>query len=84
MVKRMMQFGKMLANIRGRRRLSLRELGKLADMDPAWIHRIEVGSKLPTTGDTLRRIIIVLKPTSTERTDLIEAYSRAVAKKMLG
>lgn len=52
----------LLRKLREKRGLTLRELGQLADIDHAYIHRLETGAKEAPSGDTLRKLIRALKP----------------------
>lgn len=54
--------GEALRFCRERRELSLREAGLLADVDHAYIHRLETGQKESPSTEVLDRLIRVLKP----------------------
>lgn len=54
-------FGKFLERLRGERKMSLRELGTLADVDHAYIHRLETGVKEAPSEEILQKLIRVLK-----------------------
>lgn len=54
--------GEALRFCRERRELSLREAGLLADVDHAYIHRLETGQKESPSAEVLDRLIRVLKP----------------------
>lgn len=54
-------FGTVLRRFRENRGLSLREIGQLADMDHAYIHRLETGEKEAPSEETLARLFRVLK-----------------------
>lgn len=54
--------GEALRFCRDRRELSLREAGQLADVDHAYIHRLETGQKESPSSEVLERLIKVLKP----------------------
>lgn len=56
--------GEALRFCRERRELSLREAGQLADVDHAYIHRLETGQKESPSSDVLERLIRVLKPSA--------------------
>lgn len=56
-------FGVAFKELRERRALSLRDLGKLAEIDHAYIHRFETGAKEPPPLDTSERLLRHLKPT---------------------
>jgi transcriptional regulator with XRE-family HTH domain len=59
-------FGFLLQRLREERRLSLRELGQLADVDHAYIYRLEAGDKESPSGEVLSRLIRALKATKRE------------------
>ncbi len=54
-------FGVVLRTLRERRELSLRDLGALAEMDHAYISKIERGDKEPPPGATFSRLSRHLK-----------------------
>lgn len=54
-------FGTVLRTLRERRELSLRDLGTLAEVDHAYISKIERGEKEPPPDETFGRIIRHLK-----------------------
>ena len=54
-------FGFLLQKLREDRRLSLRELGQLADVDHAYIYRLETGTKESPSEDILNKLIRALK-----------------------
>jgi len=54
--------GLLLRFLRDNRGLSLRELGRLAEVDHAYIHRLETGDKEAPSDDVLAKLIKVLKP----------------------
>ncbi|RFP59364.1 XRE family transcriptional regulator [Luteimonas weifangensis] len=54
--------GEALRFCRERRELSLREAGLLADVDHAYIHRLETGQKESPSAEVLERLTRVLKP----------------------
>lgn len=54
--------GEALRFFRERRELSLREAGQLADVDHAYIHRLETGQKESPSAEVLERLIRILKP----------------------
>lgn len=56
--------GEALRFCRERRELSLREAGQLADVDHAYIHRLETGQKESPSTEVLERLIKVLKPSA--------------------
>lgn len=53
--------GFLLRNLREKRGLSLRELAQLADIDHAYIHRLETGAKESPSDDVLTKLIRALK-----------------------
>src|SRR5271157_5279049 len=54
-------FGLLLQSLREERGLSLRELGQLADIDHAYIYRLETGDKEAPSEDVLSKLIRALK-----------------------
>ena len=54
--------GLLLRNLRGQRGLSLRELGRLAEVDHAYIYRLETGDKEAPSSDALAKLVRALKP----------------------
>jgi transcriptional regulator with XRE-family HTH domain len=50
-----------LRTLRERRTLSVREMGKLADVDHAYIYRLENGEKANPSADMLGKLLKVLK-----------------------
>lgn len=56
--------GEALRFCRERRELSLREAGLLADVDHAYIHRLETGQKESPSAEVLERLTRVLKPSA--------------------
>jgi HTH-type transcriptional regulator, competence development regulator len=59
-------FGSALQFLRDQRRLSLRELARLADVDHAYIYRLETGDKESPSNDVLAKLGRALKPTKRE------------------
>ena len=53
--------GYLLAKLREERGLSLRELAQLADIDHAYIHRLETGAKEAPSDEVLTKLIRALK-----------------------
>lgn len=53
--------GFLLRNLREERGLSLRELAQLADIDHAYVHRLETGAKESPSDDVLNKLIRALK-----------------------
>lgn len=74
--------GVYLRYLREQRGLSLREVGKLASIDHAYIHRLERGEKHRPPQETLDRLSRVLKPSARDKeileiaAELPEADSR--------
>jgi transcriptional regulator with XRE-family HTH domain len=54
--------GIVLRRLREERRLSLREVAQLAQVDHAYIHRLETGEKEAPSEEVVGRLIKVLKP----------------------
>lgn len=54
--------GAALRTLRTRRTLSVRELGKLTDVDHAYIHRLETGEKTNPSAELIQKILKALKP----------------------
>ena len=55
-------FGIVLRRLREERRLSLREVAQLAQVDHAYIYRLETGEKESPSKEVVGRLIKVLKP----------------------
>ena len=55
-------FGVVLRRLREERRLSLREVAQLGQVDHAYIHRLETGEKESPSDEVVSRLIRVLKP----------------------
>ena len=53
--------GAALRKLRDRRTLSTREVGKLAEIDHAYIHRLESGEKTSPSHELVQRLLGVLK-----------------------
>jgi len=53
--------GFLLRNLREERGLSLRELAQLADVDHAYVHRLETGAKESPSEEVLSKLIRALK-----------------------
>lgn len=53
--------GLLIRNLREERRLSLRELAQLADIDHAYIYRLETGAKESPSEEVLSKLIRALK-----------------------
>ena len=58
--------GVLLRKLRESRGLSLRELGQLAEIDHAYVHRLETGEKESPSGELFTRLLRYLKPTDRE------------------
>jgi HTH-type transcriptional regulator, competence development regulator len=54
-------FGAALRKLRERRTLSIRELGRLADIDHAYVYRLEQGEKTSPSPELLATLLSVLK-----------------------
>ena len=54
-------FGKFLERLRNERNMSLRELGTLAQVDHAYIHRLETGEKEAPSEEVIHRLVRFLK-----------------------
>ncbi len=63
--------GEALRFFRERRELSLREAGQLADVDHAYIHRLETGQKESPSSEVLERLIRILKPSARDAEILV-------------
>jgi transcriptional regulator with XRE-family HTH domain len=53
--------GHLLRELRDDRRLTLREMGQLADLDHAYVHRLETGAKESPSEEVLARLAKALK-----------------------
>lgn len=53
--------GFLLRNLREERSLTLRELAQLAEVDHAYVHRLETGAKEAPSNEVLARLIKALK-----------------------
>lgn len=53
--------GTALRVLRDRRTFSIREVGKLAEIDHAYIHRLETGEKTNPSSDLIDKLLVVLK-----------------------
>jgi HTH-type transcriptional regulator, competence development regulator len=58
--------GLLLRHLREERKLSLRELGQLADIDHAYIYRLESGDKEAPSEEALSKLIRALKAAKRE------------------
>jgi len=54
--------GVALKTLRERRTLSVREVGQLATVDHAYVHRLESGEKTNPSPEMLQKLLKVLKP----------------------
>ncbi len=54
--------GFLIKFLREQRGLSLRELGRLADVDHAYVHRLETGDKESPSAEVLGKLAKALKP----------------------
>src|SRR5271157_4604010 len=68
-------FGLLLQSLREERGLSLRELGQLADIDHAYIYRLETGDKESPSEDTLSKLSRALKAGKRE-TDMLRYLAK--------
>lgn len=59
-------FGVLLRYLRDERRFSLRELAQFAEVDHAYIYRLETGEKESPSEDVVARLLKVLKPGARE------------------
>ncbi|MCR4308015.1 MAG: helix-turn-helix domain-containing protein [Candidatus Berkelbacteria bacterium] len=59
-------FGAALRSLRDRRMLSTRELGKLSDIDHAYIYRLETGEKSSPSPELIQKLLAVLKANERE------------------
>lgn len=59
-------FGLLLRRLREERRLSLREFGQLAELDHAYIHRLESGEKDAPSEETQNKLVRALKASKRE------------------
>lgn len=55
-------FGGFLERLRTEKGLSLRQLGQLADIDHAYVHRLETGEKAEPSDDIVNSLIRALRP----------------------
>lgn len=56
-----MTFGAFLKKLREEKQFKIRELGRLAKLDPAYIYRLEEGEKSSPSDEVLRNLIRSLK-----------------------
>jgi transcriptional regulator with XRE-family HTH domain len=76
-------FGTVLRRLREGRGLSLREVSQLADVDHAYVHRLETGAKEAPSDDALARIFRALKPTKRQERVLRFLVGREVALELV-
>ena len=76
-------FGTVLKRLREGRGLSLREVSQLADVDHAYVHRLETGAKEAPSADALARIFRALKPTKRQEQVLRFLIGRDVLRDLL-
>jgi transcriptional regulator with XRE-family HTH domain len=58
--------GFLLRNLREERGLTLREVAQLADIDHAYVYRLETGDKESPSGEVLTKLLRALKPPKRE------------------
>ncbi len=58
--------GAALSKLRDRRTLSIRELSTLADVDHAYVYRLETGEKTNPSDEAIEKLIRGLKPSDRE------------------
>jgi transcriptional regulator with XRE-family HTH domain len=63
--------GAALRKLRDRRTLSTREIGKLAEIDHAYIHRLESGEKASPSPEVVQKLLSVLK-TNERESDIVK------------
>jgi len=56
-----MHFGDLLKRFREERQFTLRDLGKLSEIDHAYIYRLETGEKVTPSDDTVKALVKALK-----------------------
>ena len=76
-------FGTVLKRLREGRGLSLREVSQLADLDHAYVHRLETGAKEAPSDEALARICRALKPTKRQEHVLRFLVGRDVALELV-
>ena len=72
-------FGTVLKRLREGRGHSLREVSQLAELDHAYLHRLETGEKVAPSDDALKGICRALKPTERHERVLRFLVGRDVA-----
>jgi transcriptional regulator with XRE-family HTH domain len=73
----------MVRRLREAKGLSLRDVGQLAELDHAYVHRLETGEKEAPSDDALSRLFRALKPTKRHETLLRFLVGRQVPLEML-
>ena len=63
--------GAALRKLRDRRTLSTREIGKLAEIDHAYIHRLETGDKANPSPEVVQKLLTYLK-TNERESDIVK------------
>lgn len=58
--------GRLLKNLRVERRLTLREVAQLAEVDHAYVHRLETGAKEAPSDEVLTKLSRALRPSKRE------------------
>ncbi len=77
-------FGGYIGRLRNERGLSFRQLGQLADIDQAYIHRLEGGEKKDPSDDIVNSLIRVLRPGKRRARILRFLLSTPVEEHLLG
>ena len=77
-------FGGYIGRLRNEKGLSFRQLGQLADIDHAYIHRLEGGEKKDPSDDTVNSLIRVLSPGKRKTRILRFLLSTPVDEYLLG
>lgn len=77
-------FGGYIGRLRNEKGLSFRQLGQLADIDQAYIHRLEGGEKKDPSDDTVNSLIRVLSPGKRKTRILRFLLSTPVEEHLLG
>ena len=83
MSKSVTSFGDFVRYLRERRDLSLRELGRLADIDHAYIHRLESGEKESPSDEIVSALRRALKVSPTEAALLSGLRARAAPSSLV-
>lgn len=77
-----MSFGYVLKKFRAERNLSLRELGKLCEIDHAYIHRLERNEKSSPSDEVVEVFVRILK-LSSRRAKLLRTLSGKIVNQQL-